>query len=253
MSKSTTNYSMFKKADGNRHIDLTNLKKVINSIKMRNLLHMQPIVVNSRLEVLDGQHRLAAAEQLNVPIFYDVHEDCSVKDIPALNIQKAWSKEDVLNFFSSQGLDDYSQLNRYIKAHNIPFSLGLALFNPSKKSESNKNAFRMGEYKFPTGQELSDCIDVFSKIQTVVLWLRDRVPGNAGFVSSVRFALALRSFLYIRAVDFDLFMKKIEVRLDLIRPCHSIDSFIQMFKQIYNWKNKNPITTDLDLIVDGEA
>ena len=57
----TKNYEIFKIMDCNRELSAANLQKLIGSIKSRNLLEFRPIIVNSKMEIIDGQHRLAAA------------------------------------------------------------------------------------------------------------------------------------------------------------------------------------------------
>ncbi len=247
MIKTTTDLSIFKYCEGNRGIDPTNLKKVIASIKIRNLLHLRPILVNSKMEVLDGQHRLEAARTLNLPISYDVSETCNITDIPLMNIQKSWTLFDVMNFYCSQGFQDYIDLQRVMKKYNVKFGMAMRIFGGKERAFKE---FRSGGFKFPKGDDLAERIKDFEKIQIVQDYLISKLEGNSSYVLGTRFAQSLRSFLFIRSVNFDLFMKKIEYRLDLVRPCHNTKTFIQMFKQIYNYKNLNPITSEEDLLIE---
>lgn len=65
----TKNYSLFKKYAKNRDIDGRHVEKLIASIKTANLLDCEPILVNEKMEVIDGQHRLEAAKSLNLDIY----------------------------------------------------------------------------------------------------------------------------------------------------------------------------------------
>ncbi len=65
----TTKYSLFKLLKGNRPIKKVNLANIIASMKMNNFLHLNPILVTSNMEVLDGQHRLKACEELGVKVY----------------------------------------------------------------------------------------------------------------------------------------------------------------------------------------
>ena len=57
----TRDYSIFKKMDGNRHLDRFHLKKLTASIEKDNQLNVHPIIVNRDFYVIDGQHTAIAA------------------------------------------------------------------------------------------------------------------------------------------------------------------------------------------------
>ena len=96
----TKNYEMFKFREDNRlKIDQSHVNKLINSIQSRNLLDMRPIIVNSDYEILDGQHRLLAAKNLGVEIYYEIEEKLEHKDIILMNVAKSWAVCDYMNYF----------------------------------------------------------------------------------------------------------------------------------------------------------
>ena len=76
--KFTRDYSRFKKVVGNR--DVKSYKRVLESIKNVGYIP-NPIIVNENYEVIDGQHRLQACEELGISIAYIM--------IPGLNIESA--------------------------------------------------------------------------------------------------------------------------------------------------------------------
>ena len=66
----TTNYNQFKLVQFNREKSAHHISQIKKKIKENNLLHLHPILVNLKGEVIDGQHRLQAAQELEVPIYY---------------------------------------------------------------------------------------------------------------------------------------------------------------------------------------
>lgn len=70
--KETKDYNIFKKHPNNREIFHANLEKIKRSIQIKNLLEYRPIIVDKKMQVIDGQHRLEAARQLGVPIYYQM-------------------------------------------------------------------------------------------------------------------------------------------------------------------------------------
>jgi hypothetical protein len=101
-------YNQFKLVKGNRKID-TNLK-LEQSIKKIGIL--RPIIVNSNMEILDGQHRYSIAKKYALPLPYYVSSSKNIDDIIDLNnSSKKWSIEDYINKYKQDGLSDYEQLD----------------------------------------------------------------------------------------------------------------------------------------------
>jgi hypothetical protein len=65
----TTDYDIFKTLAENRPISVKQVGKLVREIQRKNMLHIKPIDVTADMEVVDGQHRLAAARELGVPIY----------------------------------------------------------------------------------------------------------------------------------------------------------------------------------------
>ena len=72
----TNNYDIFKLMPNNRNVNLTHVGRLKLSFKEMYLI--SPIIVNSRMEIIDGQHRLHAAKELNLPIYYIIVDGYAV-------------------------------------------------------------------------------------------------------------------------------------------------------------------------------
>jgi hypothetical protein len=70
----TSDHGIFKKCPTNRPIDPTNLRHIKASLMINNMLEFRPIMVNKNMEVIDGQHRLEAAKELGLEVFYQINE-----------------------------------------------------------------------------------------------------------------------------------------------------------------------------------
>ena len=64
----TTDYDIFKQLLGNREINYNHVRRLIKSMQEEYLI--VPIQVNEKMEVIDGQHRIAACKELGFPIYY---------------------------------------------------------------------------------------------------------------------------------------------------------------------------------------
>ena len=69
----TTDYEQFGKLKGNRNINEAQVIGIRNSIEKIGYQPV-PILVNERLEVIDGQHRLEAARTLGIPIYFIIQK-----------------------------------------------------------------------------------------------------------------------------------------------------------------------------------
>ncbi|MBQ2600753.1 ParB N-terminal domain-containing protein [bacterium] len=65
----TTDYDKFKTLDGNRTVEKSRVNKILKSINDNGYIHC-PIIVNERMEIIDGQGRLEAVKQLGIPVEY---------------------------------------------------------------------------------------------------------------------------------------------------------------------------------------
>ena len=115
----TTNYSMFKKLIGNRDIDQRHKIELIKSIKENGYV-MNPILVNERMEVVDGQHRLAALEELGLPVYYYIVPGLTAKECGDLNRgQKNWKSIDYINKNAALGNINYRLLKNLFDAYPL--------------------------------------------------------------------------------------------------------------------------------------
>lgn len=113
----TTNYDMFKLMKENREIKQARVTKVKNSIEKNGWID-NPIVVNEGMYVIDGQARLTACKELNIPITYTVAKGAGLKECIALNqATTAWQVPDYIRAYKEQGIQDYVLLDKLIQDH----------------------------------------------------------------------------------------------------------------------------------------
>ena len=66
--QTSSDYAKFKTLIGNRKPNELHIKRLISSFKERYLF--SPILVNEKMQIIDGQHRFLSAKELNLPINY---------------------------------------------------------------------------------------------------------------------------------------------------------------------------------------
>lgn len=255
MITKTADYTIFNKSLFNREIQEKNVTKIMRSLRRKNLLKNRPILVDKDLNVIDGQHRLEAAKRLNMPVWYEVQEDITPEDIILLNDnQRLWDNNAYLNFYVEKGNEHYIRLKSFILENGISLStafavLGLKIGNGGNYMRKDgagdePNPFKGGRFIFPEAADQIEAVHILKKSKEIIDYIKPKVEGNHRYLEGPHMRRALYIFLSIKAVDFDVFMGKLAQRLDLVRPCSRISEFVNVFKQIYNFKNRNPITLE---------
>lgn len=112
--KKTNNYSMFKSLEGNREIRDRRVDKIVQSIVKIGYI-TSPILVNEKMEVIDGQGRLSALERLGLPVEYIVHEGIGIEECRQMNIhQSNWGDYDYIQSYATRGSEDYQRLQSLV-------------------------------------------------------------------------------------------------------------------------------------------
>lgn len=241
----TTDYSIFKLKATNREINQNNLTMIIESIRSQNLLHLRHIDCDAEMNVIDGQHRLRAAQELNLPIYYRIDESLSDDHMKRLNqASHIWNINDYLNFYARRGNENYIKLEKFIAQNNMKVRSALCFFgiyHHTRKDDKGPIQFQNGGFKFPDDIRMHEINEMVSSIQEVKRFINQKFIGKKAFINQTSFMKALIGCLNLKEFSFDTFMDKLAYRLDIIRPCMGVNEYIKLFKTIYNWKNQEPI------------
>ena len=104
----TTDYSIFKTLKGNRYVNESHYRKLLLSFKDNPLPTI--IVVNEKLEVIDGQHRLKCLQELNLEVEYVVRVGFGLKECQILNINTSrWKMDDYIDGYCGLEYSSYLQ------------------------------------------------------------------------------------------------------------------------------------------------
>ena len=143
----TTQYNRFKSMPENRDVKAARLSKIERSVLDVGWIPSR-IVVNEKLEVIDGQGRLEVAKKHGLPVYCDMIKDIGAKECRAMNAyQTNWNNVDYINSYANAGNQSY----RYIQALYKQFGdlgLGTVLMAAGIKSGSHsakEDPLRRGE------------------------------------------------------------------------------------------------------------
>jgi hypothetical protein len=176
----TKDYSAFKSIEGNRPLDERHVKELMKNIeKHGNLTPSFPVVVNENIEVIDGQHRIAALQELGWPVFYQVQEGLGLEVVQGINhASRNWSWLDYAESFAAQGNKNYRMLLEAREA----FHEGAAVLMAYLAGSKNKGevGFRTGDFVVLDWQTSLNNLTMLADIREIA-GVKTRAFGEAVF------------------------------------------------------------------------
>lgn len=113
----TTDYDGFIFTDWNRNVSNARVVKMVESIKKVGWLP-EPVMVNEKFEVIDGQSRVKALEKLGMPVQFCVRKGVGRAECQALNLfQKNWTTMDYINSYVADGNNTYIWLKEMMSKY----------------------------------------------------------------------------------------------------------------------------------------
>ena len=187
----TTDYDQFTFLKSNRAIDENHVYKLVKLIKAEGH-QKEPVIVNEKLEVISGQHRIKACEKLEMRVTYIIVPGLTIKDAREMNnSQKPWSFMDHLRCYGHSTHHNYqaykqvaSLLEEYPSLSNAAALVLLTKDYVKAYSKFKLGTFVVEDYEFARKQA-SYLADIRSphtrKVKFVVGWLKiQKMPTKGG-------------------------------------------------------------------------
>ncbi len=220
--------------DNREKINHSHVRALIESIKACNLLEMRPILVNEKLEIIDGQHRVLAAMALKIPIYYQVEKNLNPKQILLLNTAKSWTAVDYLNFYVKNDYPEYKKLNGFIQMNQI--SLRVALCVTMGSTDEAFKKFKNGEFTFEQNFSASQ-FHLGKETQDIIR----KMNGHSKHTESAKFWKALLTLIKHDKFDSDKWRANLKKMAERFVPKVSSADYLKLFVSVYNWHNTQKI------------
>ena len=226
----TSDYSLFVKLPSNRDLLLKRLTKIMESLSIREI--MNPIVVNKRMEIIDGQGRFEAKKMLKRPIQFVVEPEATVDDCRRMNAYNtSWKTEDFARSFAADGNEDCKRLVECCDEAGITIALGLRLVNKAKHSKSkygNTTSLSALEKLSFTENDADMLRDVWRKINEIkdALILTKRL--NEAFCKGVKIMTGFSGY------DHDSMIKRCKKEKNTFSLASNVPDMLKEFSRIYN-------------------
>lgn len=223
----TTDYGMFKKLLGNRSVNSRQVNNIIKSISEVGVLP-QPILVNEKMEVVDGQNRLEAFKRLGCTVLFIVKEGLGVNDCIRMNMNNSkWKMDDYIDCFADLGNDSYVKLKKL--AEDYPFSksaiASMTLGHYNSNGGGSKLMVMRGDYSL-SEEEYADAVETLDKVME--LW--EVACGKGGKMLALFDAIR---FTVTHDVDLGR-MKMVIEKMPVIEKYSDAYGYLKVFSEAYN-------------------
>lgn len=240
----TNNFAQFKFDPFNRPIDMAKLNALKSAIQDHNLLADNPIMVTLDFVVLDGQHRLKAAELLVTPIYYYFASEATIADVPKMNgMRSAWKAQDYLEAWCKRGAQDYIALRDFWHRFDwMTLSMAQGLCHYGDNYGENKR-FYEGEYK-------ANNLDFAEKVALAVLDFRS--IGFEYWRTSL-FISVVANLLGNSDYDHKRMMHQLKRQSVKLRPAVNREDYMEILSRIYNYNRRGTPIVELKYLHPSEV
>ena len=168
--KAEYDYTKFNILDRNRIISKAHVKQLAEDIKEHG--QQIPVIVNEHMDIIDGQHRLAALSAIGYPVLYYMTNGMDVNDVGRLNtLQATWGEKDWIHNYAAGGSKSYTALEKSKEKYpDVPYRTLLYAYCgnsfPSQYIRAGKVEITAEE--LAAGKEALKYLAKFRKIMSIV-------------------------------------------------------------------------------------
>ena len=222
----TSDYSQFKQIKGNRKVNKRHLARLKQSIKRKNLMHLNPIIVNENMEVIDGQHRLQACKELEVPVYYIKGSGLRFDDVVFMNTNvKDWSINDYLHSYVEQGYKDYIYLRDFANKWGLSTATAIAILSMDEYvTRAKYKEFKEGKFEVVDKEQ---SLEFVKRLREVIPYTTENTWKDRDFIKAL-------SKAYHQGVDHDKLIERIEKYPSPLYRRVNVTDYLRMFEDIYS-------------------
>lgn len=226
----TNDFDQFSILTGNRK-DLEKRKsKIAKSVESVGYIPA-PIIVNEKMEIIDGQARFSYCKEHGIPISYFIIDGLTIDECIAMNISASnWGLMDYIESYADRGLRGYVLAEKFINLS--PYGI-----NPSIWALTGTDATNISE-KIKSGNLDIGQKEYFRGLDIIDFWKKfDDIVTNR----KNQFLTALGYCYLIPEVDNDLLVRKIHLRPRDFQTIANVTDAIDVIEDVYNVRNRNHV------------
>lgn len=243
----TYDYDMFHRMTGNREIEPSRIEKIKKSIKANGWLH-SPIIVNEKMEIIDGQGRFEALKSMNIPIEYFIIEGIGLKECVAFNnTQTKWTQADYIDSYADGGNESYKMLSNLLDEFSC-LPQNTVIFTANGICGCDTKTMTYGNFKMTN--------EWYHESRRILTWLSgfsDLSKDVRG--SRVHFLNALVFSFAIVKVDGEKMLTQCKNNFSKISAITDMNTALHSIEEMYNFRSRDHIylVTEYDKYLRGKV
>lgn len=239
--RETTDYDMFRYMDGQRSVEQSRVNKIMASIKKHG--QIDPIEVNEKYEVGDGQGRLEACRQLKIPVKYIVVPGRTIEDYIAVNSTSTnWTMLDYVESWIKRAPNArvrkaYQDIHALItnKKYTSIISKSTILRICIKNGDKYVDVIQSGKAELKCSiEDTIEMLDFILKFEETL-----KIVGKRN-----NYIRALVKAYNTRKVNHDRLVKRCQAFQYMIHGVASVEEAQKILENVYNYKCRNRIKFD---------
>ena len=227
----SSDYKSFKKITGNRQLNETKIKHIIQDIdKGLDMLRYCPIVVAKDLSIIDGQHRFQVCKILKKPVYFVIADEITLAQIASINSRtERWKPMDFVECYAECGNAQYVKLKKIINEYDLPVSSALHVlsngYSSNQRTQKLKKTFEEGNFTIQYEEEAVRIINYALRF--------DRFSGNrsGAFLDAIAYLFKQNLF------DEEVMMTKYQLIPETLTPQSGRKAYLVKLEEIYNYRN----------------
>jgi hypothetical protein len=159
----TTDYDVFRFRPDNRRIKETIILR--ESLKRVGIL--SPVIVNEKMEIIDGQGRVTLAIKLKLPVPYIINRGFCKREIIELNTSgNKWDIVDFIETYAMEGQEEYEKMLLLLDRYNVPPSILVGLAFNTTDGARPMDKTRNRQLRFVNYDFLVTFLDFYEELTT---------------------------------------------------------------------------------------
>ena len=234
--ETTSEYGLFKGLVGNRDKDEGHVAAIHSTlVKHPELAAIIVILVNDKMEIIDGQHRFEALKGLRMPVNYVKVDGMGVEAARALNTNsKNWTPMDWAKSYARLGSEDYAKYIELRETYNISHLVTCQVL--AGKGKGILGVDRQSRYKFKQGglvvtatpEEVGEFMNFLERAADIwPKFMHDTYPARA-----------LHHAWLVEGFDKERMLERIRIRADYLNTvvwAHNVRDSLRLLEDIYNY------------------
>jgi hypothetical protein len=191
---------------------------------------MSPVIVNEHMYVIDGQHRIAAAMELKLPVYYIIADGYGIEEMQTLNQNtKNWTGTDFMNCYADLGHADYVILRDFMAKYKFGLQECVVLLGANRGSTGYAQV-ASGVFQ----------VTQLAKAEEVALSILECGQFYEGYRRR-SFVFALLALMERPIFVFQEFLDKLRNQRAKMFHCATTEQYIELIEEIYNYRRQNKI------------